>query len=285
MSFARRPLFFTETDGRVICDLCPKKCDIKNGHFGVCGVRGNKGGRGIIPFSGFITSLANDPIEKKPLLHFNPGTRILSLGFTGCNLNCPFCQNWRISQNTDVPGKYMTPEEIVSAAFKYNSPSVAYTYSEPLVHAEYVLECMKIARGHGLANVLVTNGCVNYNVAEEFFKLTDAINVDLKTISSDMYKKTLGGELKTVLDFIRLGAWMGVHIEVTTLVVPGLNDTAEELDEIARFIAGLREDIPWHLTAYHPEYRWNAPPTDRDFLVNAAIEARKILRYVHTGNI
>jgi pyruvate formate lyase activating enzyme len=258
---------------------------IASGSFGACNVRGNKSGVGIIPFYGFISALAIDPIEKKPLYQFKPGSKILSLGFAGCNLRCPFCQNWHISQSTDIPGRWMRPEEIISAALQHDTPSIAYTYSEPLVHIEYGLDCMALARKQGLANVLVTNGSANGEAAAEIFKLTDAANVDLKCFSSETYKNCLKGDLQTTLDFIELGHKSGVHIEITTLVVPGLNDSDEELDRAADFIAGLDSGLPWHLTAYHPDYRWNAPATDRGFLLNAAEKARKKLKFVYTGNI
>jgi len=297
--FKRAPMFMSSAADEaqsVRCDLCPNYCVIKNGEFGMCGVRGNKSGIGIIPFYGFISSLASDPIEKKPLYHFKPGTSILSLGFAGCNLRCPFCQNWQISQlkrrseNNGIPGRWMQPDEVVSAALKCNSPSIAYTYSEPLVHIEYVLDCMALARRHGIANVLVTNGCVNTKAAGEILKLTDAVNADLKCFSAEVYQKTLGGTstgnlFQAVLDFIRLCSNMGVHLEVTTLVVPDLNDSKEELDAVTDFIASVNKDIPFHLTAYHPDYRWNAPPTNPAFLRNAAKEAEKKLTHVHTGNI
>jgi len=299
------PLFITETDGVVICNLCPNSCHIQSGRFGACGVRGNKNGKGIIPFYGFISALAMDPIEKKPLYHFKPGSKILSLGFAGCNLHCPFCQNWHISQNTDIPGRWMKAGEVISAALQNNSPSIAYTYSEPLIHAEYILDCMVLARKHDIANVLVTNGCINAEAAAKILALTDAANVDLKCFSAQTYGKTLGGFaassvaascvaascvsnediFKTVLEFIKLCHEMGVHIEITTLVVPGLNDSTEELNAAAQFIASVDSKIPWHLTAYHPDYRWNAPPTNPDFLLNTARDAKKILRHVHTGNI
>ena len=282
--FSRSPLFFTE-DGNVRCDLCPNNCTIKSGCFGACGVRGNKGGRGIIPFYGFVSALAVDPVEKKPLYHFKPGSQILSIGFAGCNLRCPFCQNWHISQNTDIPGNWMKSGEIISAALKQDTPSIAYTYSEPLVHAEYLIDCMTLARRHGIANVLVTNGCVNSEAAAEILRLTDAANVDLKSFSAETYKKCLCGDLQTVLAFIELGYKMGVHIEITTLVVPDLNDSNGELNAIADFIASLDVNIPWHLSAYHPDYRWNAPPTDAGFLLHAAKEARKKLTFVYAGNI
>jgi len=283
--FIRSPLFLSETDGGVNCDLCPNNCVIKSGKFGACGVRGNKGGKAIIPFYGFISALAVDPIEKKPLYHFKPRTKILSLGFAGCNLHCPFCQNWHISQNTDIPGKWMRPGEIISAALKQDTPSIAYTYSEPLIHIEYLLDCMTLARRHGIANVLVTNGCIKTEAAAEILKLTDAANVDLKTFSQETYKKILNGDLQTVLDFIGLCYKTRVHLEITTLVVPDLNDSESELDKAADFIASVSKEIPWHLTAYHPDYRWNAPPTDRNFLLRVAKEAEKKLTFVHTGNI
>ncbi|MCL2801908.1 MAG: AmmeMemoRadiSam system radical SAM enzyme [Treponema sp.] len=287
-----KALFFSED---AHCELCPNNCQIKSGTFGACGVRGNKGGKGIIPFYGFITALALDPIEKKPLYHFKPGTKILSLGFAGCNLRCPFCQNWRISQNTEAcdqsRGRWMKPQEIISAAKEAKSPSIAYTYSEPLVHAEYVIDCMKLARENEIANVLVTNGCINKKAAEQILDLTDAANVDLKCFNKDTYQKVLNGgvpgtnPLEAVKEFIKLCYKKNVHLEITTLIVPDLNDSSEELNAIADFIASINKGIPWHITAYHPDYRWNAPPTNPDFIRNTAKEAQKKLKNVHTGNI
>ena len=281
----RSPLFVAEAGEKIRCGLCPNNCEINSGGFGICGVRGNKGGKGIIPFYGFITALAADPVEKKPLYHFKPGTKILSIGFAGCNLRCPFCQNWHISQNIDVSGKWMRSGEIISAALRQNTPSIAYTYSEPLVHIEYLFDCMMLARRHGIANVLVTNGCINYKAAVKILKFADAVNVDLKSFSDETYKSCLGGNLQTVLDFIRLADKMRVHTEVTTLVVPDLNDSSGELSAIADFIVSVNSDIPWHLSAYHPDYRWNAPPTDPGFLIHTADEARKKLPFVYPGNI
>ena len=283
--FARLPLFLSTENGNVFCDLCPNNCGIKSGNFGACGVRGSKGGKGIIPFYGFISALAVDPVEKKPLYHFKPGSQILSLGFAGCNLRCPFCQNWHISQNTDIPGKWLKPGDIISCALEQDVPSIAYTYSEPLVHAEYLLDCMALARRHGVANALVTNGCANAGAAAKILELTDAANVDLKSFSEETYKKCLGGDLRTVLEFIRLCKEMGVHLEITTLVVPDLNNTENELEEAADFIASVDAQIPWHLSAYHPDYRWNAPPTDGNFLLRAAERAKKKLAFVYTGNL
>ena len=292
-------LFCDESGGVVRCALCPHRCAILNGAFGACGVRGNKNGKGLLPFYGHVTALAADPIEKKPLFHFRPGSTILSAGFAGCNLCCPFCQNWRISRsasagNQGLHGRQMTPGDIVSAALHEDSPSIAYTYSEPLVHAEFLLDCMALARHHGIANVLVTNGCANGEAAREILSLTDAANIDLKCFSVDTYAQVLGGgsndALSTVLEFIRLACSLGVHVEITTLVVPGLNDSAEELDACADFVASLSSpggqgQIPWHLSAYHPDYHWNAPPTDPALLLHTARRAREKLPFVYTGNI
>jgi pyruvate formate lyase activating enzyme len=245
-----------------------------------------------------VTALALDPIEKKPLYHFRPGSKILSAGFTGCNLRCPFCQNWHISQsiktNSDdgVPGEKMSPGDLVSEALHRGSGAVAYTYSEPLVHIEFLLDCMELARRNGIANVLITNGCVNGEAAGEVLKLTDAANIDLKCFSAETYSKVLGGDLDTVLAFIKLALEKKVHVELTTLVVPGLNDSIEELDKCAAFIADLHAEplgetqaVPWHLSAYHPEYHWNAPPTDPEFLLKMKKRVSNTLPYVYAGNI
>jgi pyruvate formate lyase activating enzyme len=226
-----------------------------------------------------------DPIEKKPLYHFNPGSTILSLGFAGCNLHCPFCQNWHISQGTDAPGRYLSPAAIIAAAQSEASPQIAYTYSEPLVHIEYLLDCMALAHKAGIANVLVSNGCINPEAAEHILSLTDAANIDLKCFSEDTYTRILGGDLPTVGGFIKKAWEMGVHLEVTTLIVPGLNDSDAELDRCINFLAGISKDIPWHLSAYHPDYQWDAPPTDASRLISCVRRAREQLSHVYTGNI
>jgi len=306
------PRFFTKDNDSIKCGLCSHLCSIPNGSFGACGVRGNKNGKGLIPFYGHVTALAVDPIEKKPLYHFRPGSKILSAGFAGCNLRCPFCQNWRISQSAKgilldgVPGEKMSPGDLVSAALHEPQPSpytgdgsplagslsIAYTYSEPLVHIEFLLDCMALAHRHGIANVLVTNGCIKSEAAREALALTDAANIDLKCFSAETYAKVLGGDLDSVLAFIRLALEKKVHVELTTLVVPGLNDTIEELDDCAAFIASLctgplREmpAVPWHLSAYHPEYHWNAPPTRPEFLLGIKKRVSDTLPYVYAGNI
>jgi pyruvate formate lyase activating enzyme len=222
------------------------------------------------------------------------------VGFAGCNLHCPFCQNWHISQfgheisdANDGPsaGRRMDPEGLISAAEAGGSSAIAYTYSEPLVHAEFLVEAMEIARNRGIANVLVTNGCANPEPAREILKLTDAANIDLKCFSKKTYAEILGGDLQTVLDFISAALEMGVHTEITTLIVPGLNDRQEELDALADFVADLSghpgKTVPWHLSAYHPDWKWDAPPTGSAELTGIARriqERRGELRYVYIGN-
>jgi len=270
------------------CELCPKHCFLAPGKAGLCKIRYNQNGKPTLPYYGFITALALDPIEKKPLYHFRPGSEILSIGFTGCNLRCPFCQNWHISQNTDAPGGIYSPPELIATV--KNTNQIAYTYSEPLVHIEFLLDCMKEARKAGIANVLVTNGCINSGPASEILDLADAVNIDLKCFSEDTYAKILGGDLAAVLGFIRTAIEKGVHLELTTLIVPGLNDSEKELNACMDFIAELENSgqkktvIPWHLSAYHPDWKYLAPPTTPEFLAETAARARKRLTYVYTGN-
>jgi pyruvate formate lyase activating enzyme len=267
------------------CRLCPRHCALPPGAFGQCHVRQNNDGKGALPYYAFITALAEDPVEKKPLYHFRPGSSILSLGFAGCNLRCPFCQNWRISQGTDSGGRSLSPAEILSLAQKGGFAQIAYTYSEPLIHIEFLLDCMDLCRKAGIANVLVSNGCITAEAAAEILPLTDAANIDLKCFSEESYAKVLGGNLGTVLEFIRGAHAGGVHLEVTTLVVPGLNDGADETRRCAEFLAGLSGDIPWHLSAYHPDYQWNAPATEHGALTEIARMGREYLSFVYTGNI
>jgi len=291
--------FFSRGEaGRVACGLCPRRCVLSENEGGQCRVRFNRNGEPELPFYGIITALAVDPIEKKPLYHFRPGTNILSAGFTGCNLRCPFCQNWSVSQNPHArnsAGQSCSPAELVAAALESQKAgdtaatrAIAYTYSEPLVHIEFLLDCMKEARKAGAANALVSNGCVNSEAAAEILDLCDAANIDLKCFSEETYENTLGGNLTAVTDFIRVAVEKGVHLELTTLIVPSLNDSARELNKCRDFIAELqtREGVvPWHLSAYHPNWKWKAPSTEPSFIINATARAREKLPYVYAGNI
>jgi pyruvate formate lyase activating enzyme len=244
-------------------------------------------GEAALPYYGLVSALAEDPIEKKPLYHFRPGSAILSLGFVFCNLRCPFCQNWSISQpdGAEVSGRRLSPVQAAGLVRDRGLNQIAYTYSEPLIHIEWLLECMALCRREGIANVLVTNGCVNPDPAAEILALTDAVNVDLKCFSAETYEKVLGGSLDAVLDFIETAHSLGTHLEITTLVVPGLNDGEDETRHCRDFIAALSPDIPWHISAYHPDYRYDAPASDPAALAAIAGMGRERLRYVYTGNV
>jgi pyruvate formate lyase activating enzyme len=270
--------------GRIRCRLCPHECRIAPGGHGLCRVRFNRDGRLAVPFYGQLSSIAMDPIEKKPLYHFYPGRQILSVGFVGCSFRCPFCQNYRISQDTRVPTEEVSPEDLVGLAQRQGSFGIAYTYSEPLVHLEYVLDTARRARAAGLKNVLVSNGYVNPEPAEELIALLDAANIDLKTFDPEFYRGEIGGGLEEVKRF--LGQASGrLELEVTTLIIPTKNDSPEEVEGIARFLASLDPDIPYHLSAYYPTYHYTIPPTPPATLRELAGVARRHLRYVYLGNI
>jgi len=255
------------------------------GSSGICKVRKNEGGRLVLPFAGRVSSVAVDPIEKKPLYHFKPGSAALSIGFVGCNLRCPFCQNWGISQGVDAPTEPLDPGECAALARHARSASVAYTYSEPAVHAEWVIEAMASVRAAGLSNVLVTNGCVLPPASTELLARCDAVNVDLKSWDADFYRRELGGELEAVKAFIAEAFGAGVHVEATTLVLPGANDSDDEIDAMAAFLASLSPDIPYHLSAYRPMHRWTKPATSPESVVRLAAVARRRLRHVYAGNL
>jgi len=226
-----------------------------------------------------------DPIEKKPLYHFMPGAGILSVGTYGCNLSCKFCQNWEISQR-EAGHRELTPGELVRLAESTQGQSVgvAYTYSEPLVWYEFVYDCARLVRERGLVNVLVTNGYINPEPFRELLPYIDAVNIDLKAFSHEFYKSVCGGDLEPVLRSIRQAYESGCHVELTTLVVPGLNDSGEEIDSLATWMAELSPDIPLHVSRYFPNYRMTAPPTPISILQACAEAARTRLHYVYVGN-
>ncbi|MGA2480800.1 MAG: AmmeMemoRadiSam system radical SAM enzyme [Spirochaetia bacterium] len=276
--FDRRP------DGRIACLLCPHKCIIAPDSHGTCHVRYNRDGALQIPYYGRISSLAVDPIEKKPLYHFHPGSRILSAGFVGCSFHCKFCQNWHISQGVDADTRLIGPRELVEIARRERSFAIAYTYSEPLIHAEYVMDCARLARAAGLKNVIVSNGYMNEAPADEVLDLVDAANIDLKGWDPDFYKTETGGRLEEVKRFIAQAA-AKTHLEVTTLVIPGKNDQPGQIEGIAGFIASLDTNIPLHLSAYHPQYKYELPPTPASTVRALAEVARQHLKFVYEGNI
>ena len=279
------PRFHEIRDSVINCLLCPNFCRIKPGKSGICGVRANGEKKGLtLPYYGIVSAAAVDPIEKKPLYHYYPGSSIFSVGFLGCSLRCPFCQNYRISQSTSAGGQFIAPEALADMALDHKSFALAYTYSEPLIHAEYIIEASKTARGRGLKNVLVTNGYVNPEPAEEILEFADAANIDLKCFSDDFYKKELGGRLDPVLAFISRAAER-IHVEITTLIIPGKNDSEGEIEEIARFIASLDKTIPLHLSCYYPTYKYSIRATAPPEVLRLKDIARKHLVYVYPGNV
>jgi pyruvate formate lyase activating enzyme len=279
------PRFFEAAEGgKVQCRLCPHNCLIAPGRFGICRVRFNKEGTLDLPFYGRLSAIGIDPIEKKPLYHFHPGSSILSVGFVGCSFHCPFCQNYHIATDTSYPTEEVGPRELVELCEKRGSFGIAYTYSEPLVHLEYVLDTAAQARSRGLKNVLVSNGYINEQPALELLALLDAANIDLKSWDPGFYKKEIGGGLDEVKRFLAQ-AHDKIALEVTTLVIPTKNDSPEEIEAMARFLASLSPDIPYHLSAYYPQYKYRIPPTPPATLRVLAEEARKHLRYVYLGNL
>lgn len=238
-----------------------------------------------LPYFGKISAIAIDPVEKKPLYHFLPGSKTFSVGYVGCNMHCPFCQNYHISRNLQVPLEDLRPEALVSKAKASGCPSMAHTYSEPLIHIEYIEECMKLAKKAGIANILVTNGFIEIDASDTLLKLCDAVNVDIKAWDRDFYKKELGGSLDAVLNFVEAAVHASVHVEATTLVIPGKNDDSSQIESIAAFLNNLSPDIVLHLSAYRPMYHYDVPETPGNTIKHLKAIAAKTLNYVYEGNI
>lgn len=276
--------------GRARCRLCPHQCGIADGKSGRCGVRRNEGGQ-LVPVNyGQISSLALDPIEKKPLHRYRPGSMILSAGSLGCNFSCPFCQNHSISMARpgEVDTVFLSPSDLVERAETLRSRSnigIAFTYNEPFTWYEYVRDTALLAREKGLDIVLVTNGYVEPEPLEEILPFVCAMNIDLKSFRDSFYREMAGGTLEPVLETIRRST-ARCHVEVTTLVIPGHTDSKEEIRELAAFLAGISPEIPLHLTRFFPAYRQqDTPPTSRESLDALAREARKSLKHVFLGNV
>ncbi len=280
-------------DGAVRCRLCPQGCHIPKGSHGSCLTRRNNGGQLEVVTYGRLRAMATDPIEKKPLFHYYPGSTSFSIASAGCNLLCPFCQNHalaRISRCEDAlrMGPRVTPpSQVVEAAGATGAKSIAFTYSEPTLQFEYARDVAQAAAGTGLELVFVTNGQISAGPARELAGFIHAANVDLKAFSEKSYSEKLGGHFKTTCKAIEILHKEGVWVEVTTLVIPGFNDSDDELTRMALYLVELSPEIPWHLSRFHPAYKWkDKAPTP----VETLHRARKIalesgLRYVYTGNI
>lgn len=286
MEHKKEAKFYTKNENlSVSCNLCPHNCLIKNGNKGFCGVREVVDGSLYTNNWAKISSLAMDPIEKKPLFNYYPSSMILSVGTIGCNLKCPFCQNWQISQNCDISTKKILPNQLVEIAVRENSLGIAYTYNEPTIWIEYILETAKHTQKYNLKNIMVTNGQINSEPLEELLPFVDAMNVDLKSFSEMTYKKKLYGDLKATLKTIEIVNSSRTHLELTTLVVTGINDSIEEMEEIINYIANLNDEIPWHISRYFPNYEYNEKATDLDFIEEIYNIASKKLKYVYLGNV
>lgn len=278
-------------DNELDCFLCGHRCHILAGKRGVCGVRENREGVLYSLVYGRIIAENADPIEKKPLYHFLPGTRSYSIATPGCNFRCGFCQNWNISQargNLDnYPANYVEPSEIVSGALRTGCASIAYTYTEPTIFMEYALDSARLAKEQGLKNVFVTNGYETPEAVEAMRGLIDAANIDLKSFSDEFYRSVCHGRLQPVLGTIRGMHEAGIHVEVTTLVVPAQNDSEEELEQLASFIAAVSPDIPWHISRFHPDYQvLDTIPTPIETIERAVdIGEREGLRFIYVGNV
>jgi pyruvate formate lyase activating enzyme len=276
--------------GLVQCQLCPKACRIAPGQSGECRIRINVDGRLLAVTHGFPCAVHVDPIEKKPLFHFLPGTPIFSIATAGCNLHCKNCQNWEISQANpeDIQAYDLPPDKVVEVARARGCTSIAYTYTEPLVYYEYALEASTRAREAGLRNVLVTAGYVNPAPARRLFEVTDAANIDLKAMDDGFYRDVCSATLGPVLDTLVLAREMGVWVEVTNLVIPTLNDEPAMIRKLARWVVdNLGADTPVHFSRFSPRFKMqNLPPTPESTLLEARAEAQDAgVRHVYIGNV
>ncbi|MCX7922478.1 MAG: AmmeMemoRadiSam system radical SAM enzyme [Clostridia bacterium] len=288
MEAAKIAMYFNKIEeSKVHCYLCPHNCVIKPDGLGACRARKNIDGELYSLNYGKITSNAIDPIEKKPLYRFHPGTNILSVGTFGCNLKCSFCQNWGIAH--EKPESYdITPSELAEKAkelVEEGNIGIAYTYNEPSIWYEFVYDTSRQLKERGLSNVLVTNGFISKEPLEDLLPYIDAMNIDVKAYTASFYHEICKGTLSNVKDTVELAA-RKCHVEVTTLVIPELNDAVEEIEEMARWLAGISPDIPLHLSRFFPNYRMqDKPVTPKETLIRAKEKAQEYLKYVYLGNV
>ena len=278
-------------DGRVQCDLCPRECRLKEGQRGLCFVRMRENDKVVLTTYGRSSGFCVDPIEKKPLNHFLPGTPVFSFGTAGCNLACKYCQNWDMSKSRemDILANQATPAQIADTAKKLGCRSVAYTYNDPVIFLEYAVDTARACREQDIKSVAVTAGYISPGAREDFFSWMDAANVDLKGFSEDFYRKLTGGHLQPVLDTLKyLKHETDVWFEITNLLIPGHNDSADELKRMVDWIVSeLGADVPLHFSAFHPDYKMlDVPPTSPQALTQAReIAMEHGLHYVYTGNV
>ena len=280
----KEALYYEKAEnGKVKCHLCPNGCLIDDGGVGICKVRKNEGGTLYALNYGHITSYAYDPIEKKPLYHFYPGSKIFSMGSFGCNFGCEFCQNWQIAHTKPLTIN-ISDEDILQLAKANGSIGVAYTYNEPSIWYEYVLYISKKVKEQGLKNVFVTNGYIEEEPLKKLLPYIDAMNIDLKSMEDDYYNRVCKGRLSPVLKTIEIAS-RETHVELTTLVVEGKNSSPDEIEKLAKWISDLDKNIPLHLTRYHPAYKMQSPATSYDTLLKAKDVADRYLNFVYIGNV
>ena len=281
----------TQPNGKILCTLCPRYCTIGDGQKGFCFIRENNDGKLYSTGYGRPTGFAIDPIEKKPLSHFLPGTEVLSFGTAGCNLGCKFCQNWTMSKSKidEVNSLHASPEDVVELAIKNGTPSIAYTYNDPTIFGEYVIDISKLAREENIKSVMVTAGYIDKEARKDVYKYIDAANVDLKAFSEMFYHKLTFSHLNDVLDtLIWLKNETDVWLEITTLLIPDENDSLEEIKQLSNWIAeNLGQDVPLHFTAFHPTFKMrdhtNTPAKTLDMARDIAI--KEGVNYCYTGNV
>ncbi|ADD09262.1 AmmeMemoRadiSam system radical SAM enzyme [Candidatus Aciduliprofundum boonei] len=273
-------------DNKVRCELCPYRCVLKEGQIGVCRVRKNIGGKLYTLNYGSVSSIAVDPIEKKPLFHFKPKSEVLSLSTVGCNMRCKHCQNWEISQaGMEFPYlREMSPDEVMKIAGNYEG--VAWTYNEPTIWHEFTLDVSKMAKKEGLYTVYVTNGYINEEPLREIGQYLDAMNIDVKAFRDEFYRKIAGARLQPVIDTVERAYRMGIHIELTYLIIPDLNDDSKEIRKFAEWVYELSPEIPVHFSRFFPMYKLtDKPPTPLKTMHNAYKIAKEVgLEYVYLGN-
>jgi len=269
---------------RIRCDICPKFCKLDEGGIGVCGGRQVIDGRLIATNYGQVCSLHLDPIEKKPLYHFYPGSEILSVGPNGCNLTCEWCQNWQISQNS-APTRLVMPEELADMVDALDGIGVAYTYAEPLIWYEYVLDAGRLLHERGLFNIFISNGYINAEPLRELLPVADAFNIDLKSDDDLCYSHFCGGHLGDVQRTMRMIYEAGKHLEIAHLIVTGVNDDLGKVERLAKWIGSMDSATPLHLSRYFPANRYDLPPTDLGFMNDAYEIAKAHLDYVYLGNV
>ncbi|MCE5287495.1 MAG: AmmeMemoRadiSam system radical SAM enzyme [Pelosinus sp.] len=282
----RQALYYKQHGDKVVCGLCPRECSIGEGQAGFCRVRQNKNNILYTMNYARCAAIALDPIEKKPLYHFYPGSLILSLGTWGCNFTCQFCQNWHLAQAQPETTELL-PSQAVKEALKLKESGnigLAYTYSEPSVWYEYIFDTAALAKAAGLKNVLVTNGYINEEPLYKLLPYIDAMNIDVKAFQNDFYREYCAGQLSAVKRTVELAA-RHCHVEITTLIIPGLNETSAEIGQLAKWLASIDPAMPLHLSRYFPQYKMNIPATSKETLIRAQEAAQKYLKYVYLGNV